>query len=174
MNLYFFHNSREFVIYNVILYHYFIQGFSAVHSFKPDHKEIYKEFLTELLRFINQYYKLEGDFENSYYSATATSLFNITKDYFFNPENKDRVQRKKEMKQIIETQPYKDALKNFDKSIAKNREVIFVSYIYKFRLFVLLNVYFRLRSKLKLLAILFRKIVKIKSPEINHAFPIIF
>lgn len=148
-NLYFFEKTRGFRIYNKILYHYCIRDSSAVHSFKENYIEIYNEYLNEIKKFIKLYYRFEDRFKESYNSLVITSLFNITKDYFYNPDFTDIKNGKSRMLSLIETSPYKEALKEFDKSIAKRIEVIIVAYVYKLKLFWLLNIYFSFRQKLK-------------------------
>lgn len=148
-NLYFFYYAKGFKIYNHILYHYRMRELSAVHSFKQMYIVIYDTYLNEVKKFIEKYYKNEDIFKKTYESLTATCLFNITKDYFYNPHYLNKAERKNEMISLIRREPYREAVRRFNRSLSKNREVTAVLYAYKLRVLWLLDWYFSFRPSLK-------------------------
>lgn len=156
-NLYFFQAARGFEIHNRILYHYRMRETSAVHSFRENYKDVYIDYLNQVKEFITKYYSLEGDFRKSYYSLVITSLFNITKDYFYNPDFPDKNKRSEGIKEISCMPPFAEALEEFDYNLAKNREVLLIAISIRHRLYFLLDLYFGLRPQLKSLLIRFFK-----------------
>ena len=148
-NLYFFEYAKSFKIYNKVLYHYRMRESSAVHSFKKDYIDIYNIYLNEVKNFIDKYYRDNKLFKDTWDSLITTALFKITKDYFYNPECSNNVQRKKEMQDLVNKEPYKDVIKRFNGSLAKNKEVSIVLYVYKLKALWILKWYFSFRPRLK-------------------------
>lgn len=155
MKIYF--HIKKFKIYNKILYHYKMRNFSAVHSFKKNYLEKYNEYLKVVKKYIEGKYEFKEDVSFAYNSLVVYVLSSIMKNYFYNKEYLEKNKRNIKIKRLLDKKPYNIVLKNFDKLSITNKECVFVIKCLKYNLFWLLDIYYKLRPKMKNLVILVNK-----------------
>ena len=152
-----FYYIKKIKIYDNILYHYRMRDFSAAHSFKKNYLKKYNEYLNVVKEYIKEKYEFKDKFLFAYNSLVIYVLVNIMKNYFYNDKYFEKYRRSTNIKDILSKEPYNMALKDFDKLSIINKECVFVIKCLKYNLFWLLDIYYKLRPKMKKLIIFMNK-----------------
>lgn len=147
-NMLVFGNISKMKIYDKILYHYRIRNSSTVRKFNENYANNYSIFLYKLKKLIDETYNGNENVLNSFYSMILTCIFNILKNHFFNSEYRNK-RVVEDVKKFFEDPIYVNALNNINLEQIKNKEVFFVVYMLKLKMYIGIGLYFRLRDMLK-------------------------
>lgn len=119
-------HAKKVSFNNLFLYHYRKTDTSITQSFKEKQLEVYERIYKEIEKFLEKYNKKEI-FREAYYARIILYLVHAIKIYFFNKLNPNNMKQKKnKLKRVIETMPYKEAIKNVDINRLDKTQRIFV------------------------------------------------
>lgn len=148
--------SKKIRIYNKILYHYRMRDGSAVHSFKNNYLINYDNYLETVKKYIDDNFCSSKEIISSYRALTIIALFNIMKNYFYNPDFPRKSDREKEIDKLIQSNKYAVALNDFNNLYLNNKEIFFIISELKKHRYYFLKCYFKIRPVLKKIIIFFK------------------
>ena len=134
-NLYAFHHARSIVIHPEYYYHYRTNDASVSQSYRLDAFQSVKKLCEEINLFANRFYSKNE--ASAIYSAEALFLLTdaLQNNYIATNSPLTRQKRIKEIKSIIEKEPYKSIIRNVNKQdITRKRKVQL--YLLKYRLII--------------------------------------
>lgn len=140
---------ENFSIYNKSLYHYRIRSLSAVRGLRPTLISDTQRVLNYVEEYVSKYHAGETDFIFAFYALCLSNLFNVSNNLLYHKEFEGRKKRRQEQKKLKESHPTDLALSNLSKVECKKQEVRFCAYAYKYNLYLLLDLYFGMRPRLK-------------------------
>ena len=109
---------------NEPIYHYRILNDSLTNAFKSDRIQIYNIIYKEIELFMDKAQK-KDNFREAYYARIIVNLCKLLKIYYFHPSNSDKLSKRlKELKKLLKSKPYDEAIENIKySSLRKNLRV---------------------------------------------------
>ncbi len=136
-NLYYYDYVKKVVFFNKPLYHYRRLSTSILNKFKPNKLEINQAIFNKIEEYIKQHNDDEL-LKNAYNSRVVLYLHITINLYFFNKDNTKSVREKiAELKETIETEPYKEALKKVNPKYLTKLQRIYYKCLKRKKLFTL-------------------------------------
>lgn len=141
-NLYAFQAASKIYFFNVCLYHYRKNDASATRKFNPKIIDYFELVNEATLKFIGKYCSSEI-FYKAYYAKVLIGFNSYINNYFLPLKSTGTKEYKaiiKEIKELLNKSMYQEALDNVDKSILQNQERLFVAFLKKNQIGLLLLV----------------------------------
>jgi len=137
-------------IYKRIMYHYRMSEASAAHRFRKGYLEEAAVYLEQNRQLIDKYHREEDLYIKRYYNLVCSILILVMKCYFFHPDySGNGRKRRKELKSLLLTEPYKSAIIKNESRTLKNNETRVIVKLLRLKIFGVLSIYFKARPSLK-------------------------
>lgn len=139
---------NSYYYFHKTLYHYRYLESSITNRYNPNVRFYNEIAFREQERIINQY-KLQEEYWDNYYVRVLTRLYSCMRLYYFHEKNpKSWLQTKKELRQVLKTEPYKNAMNRVKQQFLHGGQKIFVLCL-KSRCFLFLKILVRARIKIQ-------------------------
>ncbi|MGI6657903.1 MAG: glycosyltransferase family 2 protein [Dethiobacteraceae bacterium] len=126
-NLRLLEKTSKIIFINKNLYHYRINMNSVTNAFNLNRIDLFNSYLSELEKFVVYLKKDDKIFLSAFYKRVIYTLILLVSLHFCHPDNKEGLLiRVKDLKKLINSEPYKTALQNVDMSDQKMERQIFV------------------------------------------------
>ncbi len=137
--------SNNVILKNIPLYHYRIIETSIVNSFNPNKIQIYNTIFDEIEIFMKKYNK-DNNFKNAYYARMIIYFVVSLKNYYFNRlNNKKMTQKLRELRQLIKTPRYSEAIANCSQKHLSKTQKIYLN-LCKLKSAILIMIFYKLKE----------------------------